>query len=539
VSESSITPLAQRLAEENNVDWKALQGSGPDGRIIERDVLDFLARVMAGDEELNPTPEPLPDGLASWDAAEGVQDVDDWFSAPAAEPEREPAEAEPAATPDFELSDDIFLFDDESDDAAEDGEDDGLLLFGGETAEPDAAQGFTLSLDEDDGFDLFGNARSTTAGAYDDDSDDLADLGSFGREDFGFADQGRQASASVQEAPGLAITEADDSLGLTGGLLDDDFYEDDFLTDLALEDGELDSPEAADADLNEFGLTGGFASGGYRAADSSDGEAGDLLAGSSGSDAHVQDDDLWIAEPEPLPAEHEPRLTLRQHLQEDAPAVKDQEPAAAGGFEVDFGDLAAEDADTDAAVAALLPPAIPLVSHGALLRRHADVTLLTQARQAAGVELGQGEPAPVLPFLLRAAARAAHLLGGDTTGVGAALILPGGVRVEHIADAADGSFGDLALYLIGLANEPVESGSHAADGEQVSVIACDMSALQVDEAVLHLGSPVLTLGRILSDSEQGTNHSTLTLSGTFDITAGAEFLQSVSDLLASPVRLLI
>ncbi len=46
-------------------------------------------------------------------------------------------------------------------------------------------------------------------------------------------------------------------------------------------------------------------------------------------------------------------------------------------------------------------------------------------------------------------------------------------------------------------------------------------------------------GRVLFDSEQGTYHSTLTLSGTFNPEAGARFLQDVSELLASPVRLLI
>ena len=61
-----IAPLARRLAEENNVDWRRLQGSGSDGRIVERDVLDFLARVMAGDEAVDPTPEPLPDGMEAW-----------------------------------------------------------------------------------------------------------------------------------------------------------------------------------------------------------------------------------------------------------------------------------------------------------------------------------------------------------------------------------------------------------------------------------------------------------------------------------------
>jgi hypothetical protein len=193
--------------------------------------------------------------------------------------------------------------------------------------------------------------------------------------------------------------------------------------------------------------------------------------------------------------------------------------------------------------AEFVPAALPLVSHGALLRRHTDLTLLAQARQAAGAELRQGEPASALPFLLRAAARSAHLLGGAPQGTGAAVtgaaqITEHGVRMQLVSDAAQGSFAELIRLL---AASPGDSGTEwsGAEGSGAAVIACDVSELQLDEAVLHLGSPLLTLGRILSDSEQGTHHSTLTLSGTFDVASGARFLQAVSELLASPVRLLI
>ncbi|HEX7022890.1 MAG TPA: E3 binding domain-containing protein, partial [Trueperaceae bacterium] len=66
MSEPNISPLAKRLAEENNVDWRRLLGSGPDGRVVERDVLEYLARVMSGEESIDPTPEPLPSGMDAW-----------------------------------------------------------------------------------------------------------------------------------------------------------------------------------------------------------------------------------------------------------------------------------------------------------------------------------------------------------------------------------------------------------------------------------------------------------------------------------------
>ena len=66
MSAPTIAPLAQRLAEENNVDWKNLSGSGPQGSVTEVDVLNYLARVMAGEEDLNPTAEPVPEGMEAW-----------------------------------------------------------------------------------------------------------------------------------------------------------------------------------------------------------------------------------------------------------------------------------------------------------------------------------------------------------------------------------------------------------------------------------------------------------------------------------------
>ena len=57
MTEPNITPLARRLAEENGIDWRTLEGTGPEGNIVERDILAFLAKVMAGEVELPPQPE--------------------------------------------------------------------------------------------------------------------------------------------------------------------------------------------------------------------------------------------------------------------------------------------------------------------------------------------------------------------------------------------------------------------------------------------------------------------------------------------------
>ena len=66
MSEPTIAPLAKQLAEENNVDWRVLQGTGPEGSVVEKDVLTYLAKVMAGEESVNPTAEPTPEGMEAW-----------------------------------------------------------------------------------------------------------------------------------------------------------------------------------------------------------------------------------------------------------------------------------------------------------------------------------------------------------------------------------------------------------------------------------------------------------------------------------------
>lgn len=95
MSEVKITPLARRLAEENGIEWRQIKGTGPDGAVVERDILAFLAKVMAGEVNLPPTPEEVaPPAGAIPDMAqaqavlqkEGVQLGDLVPSSPSAPP---------------------------------------------------------------------------------------------------------------------------------------------------------------------------------------------------------------------------------------------------------------------------------------------------------------------------------------------------------------------------------------------------------------------------------------------------------------------
>ncbi|WP_245556515.1 E3 binding domain-containing protein [Deinococcus aquatilis] len=55
-----IAPLAKILAEANGIDWQRLNGTGEGGMVVEQDILNYLSRVMSGEEEPPETPVDLP-----------------------------------------------------------------------------------------------------------------------------------------------------------------------------------------------------------------------------------------------------------------------------------------------------------------------------------------------------------------------------------------------------------------------------------------------------------------------------------------------
>ncbi|WP_104989722.1 E3 binding domain-containing protein [Deinococcus sp. NW-56] len=55
-----IAPLAKILAEANGIDWQHLDGSGDGGLIVEQDILNYLTRIMSGEEEPPATPVDAP-----------------------------------------------------------------------------------------------------------------------------------------------------------------------------------------------------------------------------------------------------------------------------------------------------------------------------------------------------------------------------------------------------------------------------------------------------------------------------------------------
>ncbi|GGO20231.1 E3 binding domain-containing protein [Deinococcus humi] len=58
-----IAPLARILAEANGIDWQQLRGSGSGGTVVEQDILNYLSRIMSGEEEPPSTPvDDMPEG---------------------------------------------------------------------------------------------------------------------------------------------------------------------------------------------------------------------------------------------------------------------------------------------------------------------------------------------------------------------------------------------------------------------------------------------------------------------------------------------
>jgi len=169
----------------------------------------------------------------------------------------------------------------------------------------------------------------------------------------------------------------------------------------------------------------------------------------------------------------------------------------------------------------------PLARVRTVVRRHVDLGGLLALQRAAALESGR-EQVSAAAVLLAAVRRAAERLELDAPGVA----LPGrDGGVVAVVPAAHG----IAAIAAELA--AAGEGGRASDAAADLWIA-DLSGLGVDEAILDGDVPQLTLGRVLSDEEDGSLHGTLTFAGEHDLAHAAAFLARVADLLEEPLRLL-
>jgi len=542
VDHSDIAPLAKRLAEENNVDWRRLRGSGEGGRVVERDVLEYLARVMAGEEAVDPTPEPVPEGMGAWPEADVRRGTPS--DTPAASPS-ERATIDPTST----IEDDIFIFDDEGADAvsaapatlttepaplwrseaphsgdAFDDDDDGLLLVEDDD-EPIAAEatgtdgdGETASRHEP-WAELQPTADPTTpTAAHDEDQRDTLRVTDPWQSAPSVDAEASRAANDLQvdatpwdSGPDLELSDAADDGDLLAAPnaatpeLPDLFSGDD------RGDVDLETP-AGYASAPVFDLDAGdeathahsFAAPPATAAASESPEPASGPDSGAGWDAIPSLDAAEELSDEPVPTPPDVVAAV--------PAPPVAEPLAGAGS-----------VDTSAA---------PLVRHGHVWRRQVDLSAMVAAQADLAAELGRGEPIVPLAFLVRAGAKA---LGDAEASLAVAYIDGEGVRTVPVRGA-----GDFSATVSALDALPGEVAADATAAAPLALVVADLSELGLDDAVLHLGAPVLTLGRVLIDNQTGARRAYLALSG--DGAEGAEaarLLARVADLLETPVRLAI
>jgi len=598
VSEPEISTLARRLAEQNNVDWRGLRGSGPAGKVVERDVLDYLAKVMAGEEAVNPTPEPVPEGMEAWPEQDiqgfraGVGEAAtlgelrdelgsasrDYLAGPVDEEGEadEPfavapdiGEADVAVEPaygaaaeatgyggssgtmagtgeggDEGIDEDIFLFED--DDAPAVGEPGPVeaATLGGAPAAAGAPA-------------VAGGAAGAVAAGESMQADDLDDLLVAG-DDFDVADAG--------DVRDTYATSSEDSRfgGVATGYLGGDGQGD----GLAEPPGLGVPPAGYDADSR---YTADRDGGTPEPAAPSSGWGDDIGFGSASASTHDQggdvpdlwgpaasaasdDSDLWTGpagaaidsftdtpfadaieaaeQPRDGWSETEPAAFGSAPAEPVAPGDSPQREASLEDVVDATSEAAGEIGVGLAAVGATLLTAgaatLPLARPGTILRRNIDVSALAAAQLAVGHELGFDEPLGASAFLLRAVVKAAASTGFSAGAVGLAA-LDEGVTIKRVDGASDMSFADLVKAIAGAAGEE----------DEPALVAADLSGLDVDEAVLELAAPVVSLGRILYDNQRGAYRSMLTLTGPMPLDTAAKLLARVAELLDAPVRLVL
>jgi hypothetical protein len=538
VEHIEIAPLARRLAEENNVEWRRLRGSGERGRVVERDVLEFLARVMAGDEELDPTPEPVPEGMQSW-PEEDVR---------AFERERT-SEVIPPIDGTSTVDDEIFLLD---------GDDDGLLDLDAGAGERSFAERHLVRTpvsedavelapmdgrviddfsDDDDllveGDDVFAEpaprerdaserptssyGRSFDPGTGSRSSHDLPDLFDdrpatkswndvpvFGDEGLGEWKPRPGPDLNLDDAPSRGETGpvAPPSLGID---LDDRADASHAREPDASHAREPDASHAREPDAETLDLDTG----------PEEGEPLDLDAGSEGA-APPELDAGAVPHPEHDPAggsghraDPEPREPFTRI------AVAPVEARA--GTDASLHVTAGASGETH--------PQLPLVHHGVVFRRQVNLSALVAAQADVARDLGLDEPVPMVVFLARAAAKA--LEQGSHVGV---VSFDERDTHVHVADVL-GSFSDVVRSF---SDQAAVEGSHAVD-----LIVADLSDLELDEAVLHLDAPVLSLGRVLVDTSTGGRRATLVLSGDGIGRDAGRLLARTAELLETPIRVVL
>jgi hypothetical protein len=574
--EPDISPLAKRLAEENNVNWRGLNGSGAGGKIVERDVLEYLAKVMAGEEDLNPTAEPLPEGMDAWPEddvrsfyggavpSESSSDDDLYIDTPdlGSFDETPVAASTHVSSEDTtSLDEDIFLIDEEE-----------SVTHVAQSAVPAFEEPFGMSDDIEtlegeaevatfDEISEFDDAETEVMAAITGDGgedlfttdDDVEGLASLFVDDITTADEMATDDVLVQEGD-VMVVEADTVTTKSEQSAYEEGAYEAVITFEAPPEPEFEIPAFAESEpLAQEDVLEAFTPETTEAVDVDvvTFEA-DVMAESISEDSFVTLDKGEVEMIEEVQLEGDvaeepafvesafadPAFTepVVEHIIEEVGEYQQTESSfddviPAVGTAVAGAGIAAAMTSDPVITPSVQAGNLPLVSYGVLLRRHVDLSSLIQAQHAITEEIGQEEPVSMASLLLRAAAKAQHKVSLLSGQIGLAVIRDGGVSVVVVNEASSAPF----RQVLGQTQQALA----AYKTDSVALVVADMSGFDIDEAVLNVGAPVLTLGRTMYDSSKGTHHSTLSLSGNVSVESGAKFLSAVAELLNAPVRLVV
>ena len=512
--EPMIAASARQLAEENGLDWRRIKGSGTGGQINEGDVLDYLMRVMSGEEELpegsvDPIPATLEQDMAamrSMIAGSGMAEEGELDSLMASTPALEPMFApEPIlAQADQEMLEDEML--------------------GNEMSEEERMAAISAPAVDD----------SLEADDFDFDMEDpLAASAAVPLPSYEAAPEPMAASAEPKsvpaELPSLEPMVLEDVTPLSdedlAALMGDPLpsasvlpdalpvqmaapvLEDDFAASSPEQD-ELEEVSAASVALEPAYTEPAYTEPAYTEPAYAEPEQTDLEPEPMAASA-VQDSATNL---EPLSAA--PAV-------EDKPALEEDYAALAGVPVLSVPEPVPDEPVLAAPVPVHIPASVPVYAPMASnrlsevsLRVQFDVSALQEAALQLEPLIGQVSMAF---FLARAVSRHAHLLGQSA--------------VSH-SRLSNGSYAPL-YGIAGDFKAALEDYGSAAAGEALGIAVAYAGELGLEEASSAQAAYTVSLGKPFGET------TGLTLRGEVSVQVGAAFLNAVADSLHKPITLLV
>jgi hypothetical protein len=497
--EPMIAATARQLAEENGLDWRRIKGSGTGGQISEGDVLDYLMRVMSGDEDLpegsvDPIPATLEQDMAamrSMIAGSGMAEEGEldtlMASTPAVQepvfsPEPILAQADQEMLEDEMLGDDIDMLGDGMPEA--------------ERMDAISAPAVEDSLEADDfDFDMEDPLAASAA----------VPLPSYEAAPEPIAASAPESASVPTELPNFEPTALEDVTPLSdddlAALMGDPLP----ITSSSVLPDTLPVQAAAPVLEDDFAASG-----------TQEDELEEVVAAPVALEPAYTEP----AYTEPEQADLEPERVAASALQDSA---ADLEPLSAAPAVEDKPTL--ESKPESMVVAAPIPVHIPAavpayvpMASGRLsevsLRVQFDVSALQEATLQLEPLVGQ---VGMAFFLARAVSRHAHLLGQNA--------------VSH-SRLSDGSFAPLH-GIAGDFKAALKDYGTAPAGAATGIAVAYAGELGLEEASSAQAAYTVSLGKPFGET------TGLTLRGEVSVQTGAAFLNAVADSLHKPITLLV